>query len=699
MEKSNSDKTTQSNDTDEYYHQLAIDRLKAALKDPKTTISDIGYLLPFGVNLQTVPQLKALAPAIMRLAVRAAVDETISGDAEAWLIKDHRSPLERMGLTMPNPSVTAMMKPRLQDIKAVFESLRNSKQFLKITELIDELEKWGMNLSEFSPNAKEAFASVKRQIELGRYQFALADIEYFRKRGIDHPGFSVIIKNYKDRDAEWGVFESAKPASHDKKQDLLADIEMMIDDDNPYEALGLINDNELNLKNTPELRVLLPKLFEGVSHIIVSTTLDISPKTYMLEELRQMLYEMGVNLPNSTIIRLIDISKHHIAKGLMVLAENSLLGDSSDLDVMLELIDELERWDLYPWKYLPRDKKKAMGLLTKMIKNEFPMYAVEYVESLRSEGVNFPELQAVERMAKNELTESTKPIGVNDIDEVLAEIAMAVHDRKATEALDIIEEFNLTLDNTPQLEDFLESLIDLVAYEVYDEIKIGDSVMPIEKMRYQLASMGFILPNYLLTGAMKRYRADMDGVLAKRTADPRLTQDTLDFIMELGEWGIDMRKHIPTNKKALMAMLLQFVKVGNPTVADEYIRYLRRNKIDFPEFDSLKQMMLKESKDELQGKISVMRSGLDAVRKNPEANIYPLNILEVLKNMIASGTASQSDVVNALDEIKDKIVPYLVKQAKVRSNRWDVRLMIRELKQIGVEWAEVDIISRSIDDV
>lgn len=136
---------------------------------------------------------------------------------------------------------------------------------------------------------------------------------------------------------------------------------------------------------------------------------------------------------------------------------------------------------------------------------------------------------------------------------------------------------------------------------------------------------------------------------------------------------------------------------------------LTRAGLDWPELNAIRKSLHshtnKKSLDEtehgiLDQKISIMSDAFDALRKDSEANIFPMNMLSTLRGLADRREVAEEEVRSALNGIKDKILTYILSEVKgPGTNWWYVLHCIDELHDFEIDWPELGIIRKSVVSV
>lgn len=89
---------------------------------------------------------------------------------------------------------------------------------------------------------------------------------------------------------------------------------------------------------------------------------------------------------------------------------------------------------------------------------------------------------------------------------------------------------------------------------------------------------------------------------------------------------------------------------------------------------------------------------LQHVKRDPKSRLYPFALLVKFERMVEEGSLTKEKAAAALGKIKDDIIAYFLSMIK-KGNNWewrDAAKSIDELKRVGVDWPELDMIKRGI---
>lgn len=144
------------------------------------------------------------------------------------------------------------------------------------------------------------------------------------------------------------------------------------------------------------------------------------------------------------------------------------------------------------------------------------------------------------------------------------------------------------------------------------------------------------------------------------------------------------------------------------TYSDREVRDMmlgvRKLGLDWPEIDVIERSLrsdkiIKESDGAVDRQIEYMSYKLSRLTDDPYADVSPMVQVSIFLRLVKEGEINAKDVASGLDTIKDKILRYMlvqIRRGKIKTYNVDIPLYIRELKELGVIWKELEIIERSI---
>lgn len=88
--------------------------------------------------------------------------------------------------------------------------------------------------------------------------------------------------------------------------------------------------------------------------------------------------------------------------------------------------------------------------------------------------------------------------------------------------------------------------------------------------------------------------------------------------------------------------------------------------------------------------------GIEYIKTNPTANVFPLNYLARMAFMARRGELTQTGITQILNDIRKEIIGYMLGQIKtdlkISHDMWNA---VNELRAFGCNWSELNIIERS----
>ena len=111
-----------------------------------------------------------------------------------------------------------------------------------------------------------------------------------------------------------------------------------------------------------------------------------------------------------------------------------------------------------------------------------------------------------------------------------------------------------------------------------------------------------------------------------------------------------------------------------------------------------KQLTENETDHFLTRSIMQIQMLLQHVKRDPKSRLYPFALLVKFERMIGEGSLTKDNAAEALGKIKDEILIHFLSTIKTGAN-WDWLDMSRsidELKRVGVDWPELDVIKHGI---
>lgn len=244
---------------------------------------------------------------------------------------------------------------------------------------------------------------------------------------------------------------------------------------------------------------------------------------------------------------------------------------------------------------IKRHQPEIMRSVLKAVKypdrEEFDQDDLEnMVYALRKIGADWNDLDLLDRHIKDwsdrdNLAENSKD---DEPDSIVGEMLLLLDDSDLDSALDLLIDYGMTVKNR-QLKAHLPELLDMITSDVVSNVNDPDEyVSRLLFLRRKLESIGIsLLPYSQLTKNINIYIRGLENSVKSKPFD-----EFVDYIEELGAWGVDMSGALPTDKKKILSMLVQAVKKGMHQHASKFIGMLRKQGIDFPEFEAVKKMMM-----------------------------------------------------------------------------------------------------------
>jgi hypothetical protein len=268
--------------------------------------------------------------------------------------------------------------------------------------------------------------------------------------------------------------------------------------------------------------------------------------------------------------------------------------------------DDFDSKTVRRWRELldkPNHKNGIMRCLLYNIKHlsdEDAQYNEKIVQALRWLTVSWSELDIIEhslaidkkkikQAAQHQLDEAPAP---DETEEILYQIEVALDGDTPEEAFELIEEHGLTFQNTPELKDQLDQLLDgaaMMAVGLLEDYELSNILT--ERFRHQLEEMGIPMPNQKIADTIDIYKKSIAKILIKMQ-NKRLISYMVEVMDEfVKHWGVNLYGYLPKDKVSVMKMLLHMMKDGEGQYAIQYIEILRAGGIDFPEFKVIERSM------------------------------------------------------------------------------------------------------------
>jgi hypothetical protein len=354
-------------------------------------------------------------------------------------------------------------------------------------------------------------------------------------------------------------------------------------------------------------------------------------------------------------------------------------------------------------------EKNKISIIRNMlttIKNSDDLSSITLaLEDLRKYQIKWPELSVIGKSMRSNMSEAS--YGDDDDEDVLARIEEALDEEDVIEALNIIDDHGLTLQNEMRLRSLLPALMDQVAYEVVDAAVKGDSeAFIMERIRGYVNDMGVRIPNDRIVKIILRRRDIIKNALVEKVESlskrEDATEELIELINELAHWGIDMSDYIPRDKTVILRMLLTFMKEGHGQAALDYMDKLEHMGVSFPEYEIIKRSANAKGLEEAEGKTdpTVLQAyfRLEDMLENED--------FEYLAYWLAK-YASHPDKVRfspfSINDYKTEIlrdILYSIKNIdtddEINMNEEDLPLMVAGARKLGAKWPELDVIERSI---
>lgn len=181
----------------------------------------------------------------------------------------------------------------------------------------------------------------------------------------------------------------------DKQGELLRNVTDSFKEGNPYDAIEWIEDSDFTINDIPALKVMVDANLNQIAKLVIDEMRYGDADGHVFERIREMLENIGMDMPNDKLADMLYNSMGRIENGLRKMAMEGYYAD------VMSVINELSHWGLglmfEDIVDLEEDKDDIIKSMLLSMKKGNTQNVRFMVQQLRDDGVNWPEFEVFDK--------------------------------------------------------------------------------------------------------------------------------------------------------------------------------------------------------------------------------------------------------------------------------------------------------------
>lgn len=377
-----------------------------------------------------------------------------------------------------------------------------------------------------------------------------------------------------------------------KLENLIKNVKSCFDQRQTYDAIDWMTEGGWNLQDSEQLRKLFFDNMDQIAkHILQELHADAEP--WIMEiEVRNLL-KIGVPLPNPAL------SKALLDNRPWVIRKLHNIYREGDLTKLMELIGVLKSigMDIDMSKMVEDiSKDEILRHLLRSMRDGKTDLVNNLIDAVRSSGHDWPEFRAMEKSisAIKGLNEDER---TNELGEVLSDVTEAFRSGAPFDAIETMEDNDLTVDSSPAFKALFDANMGKIAKMVIGEVLSDFDPMfahTLARIREMLENIGIKIPNRTITEKFYWSQTKLEEILSGIAGDGDITAAVLGA-KELSEWGLEIRiediMDVEDNKDEIIKNMLRDMKKGKYSVVKQTLEVLKDEMIEWPELDAIEKSL------------------------------------------------------------------------------------------------------------
>lgn len=197
----------------------------------------------------------------------------------------------------------------------------------------------------------------------------------------------------------WDPKEPVRENEDDKqiklKSELFRNVSNSFNEGNPYDAIEWIEDSDFTINDIPALKAMFDANLNQIAKLVIDEMRYGQVDNHVFERIREMLENIGMEMPNAKLADLLYDSAHRIENGLRKMA---IEGEYAE---MVAVIYELNHWGLgLSFEDIVDVEEEKDDIIKSMLQSmkKGNARSVRFmVQQLRDDGIDWPELEAFDK--------------------------------------------------------------------------------------------------------------------------------------------------------------------------------------------------------------------------------------------------------------------------------------------------------------